>query len=171
MKPEALLFNRKTLPFLLMFFLFFSAAHGQAVETNKARNLWWVVGGGGFSTQGGSLGFGLSHQFRPHIFTGRFVRNYDSDGGGTQAWDVGVLYGRSYKTQQAMISASAGVGYVGPSPEFGTIGIPLESQIFWTPTRYFGIGVYGFGNLNTKESFGGALLSLQFGRLTSHYKY
>lgn len=171
MKPETLLFKLKTLPFLLLFSLFFTSAQAQVTETNQARNLWWVFGGGGLSTQGGSVGFGLSHQFRPHILTARFVRNYDFDGGGTQAWDVGMLYGRSYKTQHAMISGSAGLGYVGPPAEFGTVGIPLESQIFWTPTRYFGIGVYAFGNLNTKESYGGALLGLQFGRLTSHYKY
>jgi hypothetical protein len=171
MKPDSLLFKRISLPFFLLFFLAFSNARAQAVETNKARKLWWAFGGGGLSTQGGSVGFGLSHQFRPHILTARFIRNYDSEGGGTQAWDIGVLYGRSYKTQRAMISASAGIAYVGPPSDFGTVGIPLESQIFWTPTRYFGIGVYGFGNLNTKEPFGGALLGLQFGRLTSHYKY
>ena len=86
MKPEALLFKLKTLSFLLCLLAFVTTARAQVVETNKARNLWWVVGGGGLSTQGGSVGFGLSHQFRPHIITARFVRNYDADGGGTQRW-------------------------------------------------------------------------------------
>lgn len=140
----------------------------QQPKTNQARNLFWVVGGGGLSNLGGSVGFGASHQFRSHIISGRFVRNYDFDGRGTQNWDVGALYGRSYKTGIAMISGSAGVAYVGGSSD-PTVGIPLESQIFWTPTRYFGIGIYGFGNLNTKNSFGGALLGLQFGRVTSPF--
>ncbi len=155
---------------LLLFFAFFASIgniQAQKVTTNKAPNLYWVFGGGGISTLGGSLGFGASHQFRSHIITGRFVRNYDFDGGGTENWDVGALYGRSYKTQYAMISGSAGVAYVGPSEQAGTIGLPLETQIFWTPTQYFGIGIYGFGNINSKGSFGGALLGLQIGRVTA----
>jgi hypothetical protein len=161
-----------TLSFSIILGLFFisscfNGAQAQVVTTNKASNLFWVFGGGGISTQGGSAGFGVSHQFKSHIISGRFVRNYDSDGGGTQAWDVAALYGRSYKTQHAMISGSLGLAYVGPSSE-GTVGLPLESQIFWTPTQYFGIGIYGFGNINTKNTFGGALLGIQLGRVTSY---
>jgi hypothetical protein len=144
------------------------AVFGQMPKTNQARNLFWVVGGGGISSLGGSVGVGASHQFKSHIISGRFVRNYDFDDHGTQNWDVGALYGRSYKTGFAMISGSAGIAYVGGNAN-PTVGIPLESQIFWTPTRYFGIGVYGFGNINTKNSFGGALLGLQFGRVASPY--
>ena len=168
MKSGSILFKIK----LLLFFCCMGAAgnlQAQKVITNKAPNLYWAFGGGGISTQGGSLGFGVSHQFRQHIVTGRFVRNYDFNGGGTRNWDVGALYGRSYKTQSAMISAGAGIAFVGPSSTAGTVGLPLESQIFWTPTEYFGIGVYGFGNLNTKDSYGGALLGIQFGRVTAPY--
>lgn len=168
MKTERLLFKIKTIAFLSFWILIGTHAQAQKVTTNKAPNLYWVFGGGGLSSQGGSVGFGASHQFRKHIITGRFVRNYDFNDGGTKGWDVGALYGRSYKTQFAMISLGAGLGYVGPSSD-GTVGIPLESQIFWTPTEYFGIGVYGFGNLNTKDSFGGALLGIQIGRVTAPY--
>jgi hypothetical protein len=169
MKTGTLLFRLPALLFCLACLLFTAEANAQVVSTNKARNLFWGFGGGGFSSEGGSAGFGLSTQFGSHIISGRFVRNYDFDGGGTQSWDAGALYGRSYKTQHAMISGSAGVGYVGPSSKVGKVGIPLESQIFWTPTHYFGIGIYGFGNLNTKQSFGGALLGIQLGRVTSPY--
>jgi len=168
MRSEPVLFSLKTILFLLCLLAAFQA-QAQKVTTNKAPNLYWVFGGGGISSQGGSVGFGASRQTRQHIFSGRFVRNYDYNGGGTVNWDVGALYGRSYKTQSAMISGSAGLAYVGPSGSAGTIGIPLESQIFWTPTQYFGIGVYGFGNLNTKNIFGGALIGLQIGRVTSPY--
>ena len=167
MKSRLLLFKVKTIAFLLFWIFIANSAQAQKVSTNKAPNLYWVFGGGGISTQGGSVGFGASRQFRQHIVSGRFVRNYDFNGDKTQNWDAGVLYGRSYKTQHAMISLGAGVAYVGPSSSAGTVGLPLESQIFWTPTDYFGIGVYGFGNLNTKSSFGGALLGIQIGRVTA----
>jgi hypothetical protein len=168
MFSKPLLFCLKTIVFFCLLFAS-QAVMAQTPTTNQSRNLFWVFGGGGVSTQGGSAGFGASHQFRSHIITGRFVRNYDFDGGGTQNWDVGALYGRSYKSQYAMISAGGGVGYVGPSSTAGTVGIPLETQIFWTPTRYFGVGVYGFGNLNTKQSFAGALLGIQLGRVTNPF--
>lgn len=169
MKPEMLPFGLKTLLILTLFCCCFISVQGQVVSTNKAKNLFWGFGGGGLSSQGGSVGFGASTQFGSHIISGRFVRNYDFDGGGTKNWDVGALYGRSYKTQFAMISGSAGVAYVGPSSSAGTVGLPLESQIFWTPTNFFGIGIYGFGNLNTKQSFGGALLGIQVGRVSSPF--
>ena len=169
MRSGLLLFKVKTIPFLLFWILLALNTQAQKVTTNKAPSLYWVFGGGGISSQGGSVGFGASHQFRQHIISGRFVRNYDTEGGGTENWDVAALYGRSYKTTSAMISLGAGLGYVGPSSSAGTIGLPLESQIFWTPTEYFGIGVYGFGNLNTKNSFGGALLGIQIGRVTAPY--
>src|SRR5688572_14040869 len=154
--------------FLFGLLLFNLTGFAQQPKTNQAKNLFWVVGGGGLSNLGGSVGFGVSHQFRSNIISGRFVRNYDFDGGGTANWDVGALIGKSYKTGIAMISGSAGVAYVGGSSD-PTVGLPLESQIFWTPTKYFGIGIYGFGNINTKESFGGALLGLQFGRVASPF--
>lgn len=163
------LFSLKTILFLLCL-LAAGSAQAQKVTTNQAPNLYWVFGGGGISTQGGSVGFGASHQFRQHIITGRFIRNYDFNGGGTENWDVGALYGRSYKTKSAMISGGGGLAYVGPSGSAGTVGIPLESQIFWTPTEYFGIGIYAFGNVNTKQTFAGALLGLQIGRVTSPYR-
>lgn len=165
---RTILFGSKILLFSGLL-LYANQAMAQMPTTNQARNLYWGFGGGGVSTEGGAVGLGASHQFRSHIISGRFVRSYDSDGGGTQSWDVGALYGRSYKTQYAMISGSAGVAYVGPSSTAGTVGLPLESQIFWTPTRYFGIGVYGFGNINSKQSFAGALLGLQLGRVTNPF--
>ena len=169
MKPVPTLFKLILLLFLV-FFGFHEQAAAQKVTTNQAPNLYWVFGGGGMSNLGGSLGFGASHQFRSHIITGRFIRNYDFDGGGTENWDIAALYGRSYKTALAMISGGVGVAYVGPSGQAGTVGLPLDTQIFWTPTEYFGVGVYGFGNINTKGSFGGALLGIQIGRVTSPYK-
>ena len=40
-------------------------------------------------------------------------------------------------------------------------GVPLEGRVFWTPVPFAGIGVCGFGNLNTERSFVGFLFCLQ----------
>lgn len=38
-----------------------------------------------------------------------------------------------------------------------TIGV----QLFWRPLKRVGLGLYGFGNLNSEESLLGAVLDLQ----------
>jgi hypothetical protein len=94
--------------------------------------------------------------------------------GGNQ--DVGVLYGVMNKTDQFMASLSGGLAYTSsidnPTPltvdssvTKNTLGLPLETQLFWTPTKYVGLGVIGFGNINSTRSFGGVLLAIQLGKL------
>jgi len=100
-------------------------------------------------------------------------------------WDVGVLYGRIAKASYGFASVSAGISLVGgvrrgrylsssggwfgtryfEEKNFITVGIPVEAQLFWTPLAFFGIGLYGFANLNIEKSFVGALLCIQFGKL------
>ena len=45
------------------------------------------------------------------------------------------------------------------------LGFPIETQLFWRPLRFLGIGLYGFANMNSQESFCGGTLSLQVGKL------
>jgi len=106
-------------------------------------------------------------------------------------WDFGVLYGRIAKASYGFASISSGMSivggvrrgrylggtgeWVGTSYYFGTsyyeendfitVGIPVEGQLFWTPLAFFGIGFYGFANLNPEKSFVGALLCVQIGKL------
>ncbi|MDD5259421.1 MAG: hypothetical protein PHD29_05595 [bacterium] len=47
---------------------------------------------------------------------------------------------------------------------FSTIGVPLELQLTYTGLRYFGVGVYAFGNVNSKVPYYGAGVNIQFGR-------
>ena len=111
-----------------------------------------------------------------------------------KVWDVGVLcgrIGRIAKASYGFASISSGMSivggvrrgrylggtgeWVGTSYYFGTsyyeendfitVGIPVEGQLFWTPLAFFGIGFYGFANLNPEKSFVGALLCVQIGKL------
>lgn len=103
-------------------------------------------------------------------------------------WDAGVLFGKIAKASYGLASVSGGIGIVGgvrgqkdirstydyflvPYPvdndkeRFLTVGFPVEGQLFWTPLPNLGIGIYGFANLNAEESFAGALLGLQMGKI------
>ena len=48
---------------------------------------------------------------------------------------------------------------------FYTAGIPIEAQISWIPTSFWGMGITAFANLNRRNSVVGILLSKSFGKL------
>jgi hypothetical protein len=92
--------------------------------------------------------------------------------------DAGVLYGYIYKRLHGYFSFSAGLSVVRANPPFiavsgetlndsprYTVGVPFELQAFWTPTRYFGLGLIGFANANFNYPSVGGLIALQAGRL------
>lgn len=150
----------------------------------EERHFWANVGGGGSWVRSGlgedeggiSGGISFSYQTGSNLFSIRGVENeefkldlFGYTGPPDKVWDMGVLYGRVAKASWGLASISGGVGIVGASEYEGSsslhMGIPVEGQLFWTPSYRLGIGIYGFANLNTEKSFAGALLCLQIGRL------
>lgn len=117
----------------------------------------WFTGGLGASngmawTLAGSL------QRRRSVFS---VRVADTWEGGVV--DVGLLYGRAAAAGPIHLSLSGGLG-----PVFGrrvrtTVGIPLEAQASLRK-GIFGLGAYGFGNVNSEESMLGVTIAFQLGR-------
>lgn len=102
--------------------------------------------------------------------------------------EYGLMFGLMKKNSVGYISGSTGIAAVDvTTPEITvttshpnapstttilqnaqnnyTVGVPLEIQAFWTPFKYAGLGIIGFGDMNTKKSFGGAMLALQLGLL------
>ncbi len=137
---------------------------GAGISANRGRNLV-------------TLRFLYNSQFELHIFG----QSHPDD----HMWELGVLYGRIAKTSYGHASISAGLSvssattysepyYRPPSYTYGYdtnnsfgIGIPVEAQLFWTPTSFLGIGLtafgdYGFGNT---RSFWGITLCLQLGMM------
>ncbi len=108
-----------------------------------------------------------------NLFCTSNCKNEDSAG------DVALMYGLMQKNTLGYVSASTGLALATdqqpeiivngvqtqPGSNTYTIGLPLELQAFITPVRYVGIGLIGFGDLNTRKSFGGVALALQFGKL------
>lgn len=99
------------------------------------------------------------------------------------AYDVSLLYGLIKKADYGYVSISAGPGlshwngngitvteHDGTSMYFPhtdpktALSLALESQAFWTPTKYFGIGLIALGNVSG-YSQGTILLALQMGHL------
>ena len=162
-----------------------SRLYAQNTSINTKEHHYWVNMGGGFGLVNGGLGeseggisggLSLSYQTGSSLFSIRGVINeefkldlWGYSGPPERVWDVGVLYGRVAKASWGLASISGGVGIVGASEYEGSsslhMGIPVEGQLFWTPSYRLGIGIYGFANLNTEKSFAGALLCLQIGRL------
>lgn len=96
--------------------------------------------------------------------------------------DIGVLYGRIAKNHYGFASVSGGISCASgvqrgafqnlsdhsfnyDKKPYITLGIPLESQLFWTPSSFIGIGIYGFANINPEKSFWGGLFCIQLGKL------
>lgn len=99
--------------------------------------------------------------------------------------DLGILGGFLARGQNGRASLSAGVAFVagvrrgtyirGDGELFGDsyydeiqyerIGLAIAAEAVWTPSKSFGLGIEMFGNANTKRSFGGAVLSVHFGKM------
>ena len=147
---------------------------------------------GGLGSDPGAPSFGGSfcYQSGKNLFSFRYLRNEElqilgENSPSETVWDFGVLYGRIAKASYGFASISTGISIVGgvqrgrylsssgewfgtsyyEENNFITVGITVEGQLFWTPLDFFGIGFYGFANLNKEKSFIGALLSIQLGKL------
>lgn len=163
-----------------------SPVYAQDITCDSSAQFYWFNAGGGASSVQGGLGessFGVSpgvsfsYQLGNNLFSVRHVYNvefqihvFGESSTPEAVWDVGALYGRIAKASYGFASISGGISIVGevrPYKErtFLTAGIPFETQLFWTPLPSFGIGIYGFANLNREKSFVGALLCIQIGKL------
>jgi len=78
--------------------------------------------------------------------------------------DLGLLLGRQWVGESALFSVGAGIGYLkGQHLPSSTVGLALEARLIGRLSRRVGLGVYGFGNVNSQDSFWGATLALRFG--------
>lgn len=153
------------------------------------NNFWFnIAGGAGFPATGSdfwSSEFSFNWMTQENqLLTLRVAGDNFSGSQGNR--DVGILYGLIGKGDIGYLSGSVGVAYTqaekctsndsnsDDSGDFfsscdstttNTIGIPLEIQAFLTPFTHVGIGLIGFGNINSQSSFGGVMLALQLGTL------
>ena len=146
------------------------------------------LGGGKSSTLNTSIGANFSLSKQKHLFSIRCLYNKEVSFLGESlpaitCWDAGLLYGRYLHGKRWAASISSGIacsgvvqrgkylysngGWFGTSyyekKKFITVGLPIEGQLFWTPSSQVGFGLIGFVNFNSRESFGGGLICLHLG--------
>ena len=148
---------------------------------------YWVTLGIGAGSIGIAVGGGFSYQMERKIFSIRYVYqdNFEEfilGSSPSRVADVAILYGLNASKEDArgvlgLASISAGVGLVTSTSQKllsqnrykdiknSTIGLAIESQLIWAPVRAWGLGLYGFANINSERSFVGVLLSLPIGKL------
>ena len=99
---------------------------------------------------------------------------------------IEVMYGKVLSSNKFFCSISGGLGYIN-SEEAGafisreggwlfgyynyerikksSVGIPISFQTFWIPTKFYGIGLDFYANINSINSFYTVSLCHQFGKL------
>jgi hypothetical protein len=150
---------------------FVSTAHAQAPAIKAApRFTLWLGGGYGRGAAGQFEGaeeaftVNVSAQ-RGHLLVSSRVAAVSSSIFDT-SWDLGLLAGLASSPGRPIhLGAGLGVGYAEPTASRGVFTVPVELQAFWRATRFVGVGLYGFATLNGTDSFGGAALAFQVGRL------
>jgi hypothetical protein len=147
-------------------------------DTLRHPDMFWITGGLGVGSEDYAGTAGISYQRGAHLFSLRVAGTAGpfDDGFG----DVALLYGRASRAADsryrlgaaAGVSAADGCVTEGSGSVFGScqdrptvIGFPLEAHVTWLPAAFFGIGLYGFADLNRTRSFAGVTLSIQLGKL------
>ncbi|WP_211483060.1 hypothetical protein [Fodinibius roseus] len=155
----------------------FESSNAYNTNDPNNKNSFWINAGIGVGTPGIAGIASASYQFLGSnllslrgAITGELF--------GDELWDIGLLYGRATTAQDYHASISAGLAVMGGSRSSGglfsdtpreevsrQVGFPIGGQLFWLPSRFIGLGLSGFANLNGERSFAGLAFSLQIGKL------
>lgn len=93
-------------------------------------------------------------------------------------YDYSLLYGRALPLSSSVeLNLMAGLGLMGGTRSYGILSgreptplpkhlsLPLQTELVWTPLPWLGLGLCGFANINTEQSFGGFTAAVQVGKL------
>jgi hypothetical protein len=147
-----------------------------------SASAFWLHVGAGWVTRESLSGaspagiVGASWQPGASIYSVRWAMTEELAFFGGEAYalnEFAVLYGRGTRPGFLHASASAGIAWVtgerqadGGRPEdVSTVGLPVELQLSLRLLPFLGVGLSGVANWNPEESFGGAVVSVQVGRL------
>lgn len=174
-----------------------TAGDSDAIVTqNKSRDVFWFNLGLGAGNRGIAIGIAGSYQYKNMVFSTRLVGNqrvclFDSDPC-PYVSDKALLFGYMKRYSSLRLAVATGISLVegidrgDPIPGSGgsgfftfpdyyddyyrKFGVPIEVQIFAAPVSFMGAGLYLFGNINSRRSFFGVLVSVQFGIFNKQYQ-
>ena len=144
-----------------------------AQNTSRAK-VWGAVGVGAAAPSSGGEGIAnmaeLVFQKKSHHAAIRAVIVHDIERPTNEIGELNALYGRTSALRSFPLVIATGLSGVGffdcPDDDDScfTFGIPLVTEISRN-TRFIGIGLQVFGNVNPKASYAGGMLFLKLGRL------
>ncbi|MEZ5360086.1 MAG: hypothetical protein R3F48_14815 [Candidatus Zixiibacteriota bacterium] len=152
-----------------------------ATKVNPPRDLFYgTIGFGGAEKL--SMGLGLVYIHGKHMYTFGYTANDDIhlfSSNYEEEECVHFMYGRCYRMKYGLFSLSAGLGlvtgtvrqenatsYIDKYTDFGpNLGLPIQAQAIWRPTPVIGLGAKLFGNINSKNSYGGMHICLIIGKI------
>jgi hypothetical protein len=162
---------RKKSSLLIIFLLYIGTC---SIFAQEYRNLWYNFGLGTgtiFKFQRSAFIGKLTYQKGHTTYSLRGLRLFRlfSEARYDKAWDIGFLYGRTltHPSSRIQISGGIGIALTGVKVEYDdvdTIGIPIDGQISYRFSSSFGVGLYGYWNINGHQNFYGAGLIFQIGK-------
>lgn len=154
---------------------------GEDFLNSSAITKYWLNAGIGKCYFGPTLKIGMSYEYNQNIFSFRYLKadEFQFSAGGDpplKFYEIAVLYGYPYRVHNMTISLLAGIGYINgiergmliqnklyESIKISQLSIPIETYFKIEPFKYFSLGITGFGNINSKRSFFGAMLEISMG--------
>lgn len=139
---------------------------------------WWGTVGLGSSNLGSISGYvSASLQTSAYMLSGRATANSEQLLGGDEYYDAAILFSYATRRERYHLSIGTGFGVLWGSRGHGLFsgtprtpidaiwGLAAEAQAFWRPARWFGVGGYGYLNLNAVQTIGGGGIGVQFGEM------
>ena len=147
----------------------------------------WLGLGIGANHFGPTLYASGSFLYDKHILTVRYLKAdeahisfgeaYDFDDPPLSIREIGILYGRSLRKQNAVLSLSGGIGILDGQSRgkwiaykeyekisMAGIGMSFEAEVRFEFMNALGISGSFFGNLNNKKTFTGGMVKISIGK-------
>jgi hypothetical protein len=166
------------------------------ITINNNRDVFWFNLGLGGSNRGIAMGIAGSYQFKNMVFSTRLIGNqsvcFSESNPCPWVSDIALLFGYMKRYSSLRLALATGISLVqgidrgDPIPGSGgsgfftspdyyddyyrKFGVPIEVQLFAAPVSFMGAGLYLFGNINSRRSFFGVMVSLQFGIFNKQYQ-
>jgi hypothetical protein len=126
--------------------------------------------------------FSVSYSSNNSLFSFRYLKgdefqlsfadpNYESPN--EKLKEFALLYGWDFQKGKGVVSLAAGIGYLyairrgakSEKIENSGVGLSLDAQFRFIISRYWGMGIAIFSNINQKKSVYGASVNIQFGNI------
>jgi len=168
-------------------FLFVSTLLSQDTTTINFKvdnSSYWITAGVGNCYFGPTFKTNLSYSYKNNIFTLRYfvadefrVASTEDDPP-IKIKEIGALYGLSQRNKMIVFALGAGVAYIkgtlrgkqiGDNKfegiDISALGIPIEGNFRIEFCKYIGVGGTLYGNINSKQIFGGWAIEFYLGKL------